>query len=252
MFWKGFGIIVWKGRAQCKRAAGLPLWEMDTSKGPFLQQSFGRFFIPGWTSFWRGLSHAINCQGTLKDQTRHLPFRQLKWRRWMDKWVSPFTALFPPKYKWLHYTAPPRLQKQAEKTGKRSLGGVVRRVAATVSVTCHNLPGSAKPSATTPVMPLLPSPGSSCEEDWELFASGLPNQAVLVTVSQKGWSLLFLCCWEFLGTMFYGYWTHWKYTRSALEQSRDTATAFQVLTTSSVVSPGVTHDTVFYKVRKNK
>lgn len=36
------------------------------------------------------------------------------------------------------------------------------------------------------------------------------------------------------------------------EQSRDVATAFQVLTTSSAVSPGVTPDAVFHEVRRNK
>lgn len=93
----------------------------------------------------------------------------------------------PKNGKWLHHTAPPQLRKQAGKRVKRSLGGAVRRTAGAVSVTCHNLPGSCKTKCHySGDIREFPSPGSSCEEDWELSASGVPDQAVLVIVSQRG------------------------------------------------------------------
>lgn len=153
VFWEGFGIIVWKGRAQCKRAARLHLWELDTSKGPFLQHSFGRFFMAGWAAFWRGLSHAINCQGILKDQTR-LPFRQLKLEKVNGQVSGPCHCSIPPKIAGGCTTAaPPQLQKLAEKRGKRSLVGLSgQSLLLSVShvTTCQ---GRAKQSATIPVTP---------------------------------------------------------------------------------------------------
>lgn len=83
------------------------------------------------------------------------------------------------------------------------MGGAVRRIAAAVSVTCHNLPGSCQTKChySGDTKEFL-SPGNSCEEDWELSASALPDQAVLVMVSQRGEAYTSFAAESFWGQCF--------------------------------------------------
>lgn len=105
--------------------------------------------------------------------------------------MGPFTAPFPQNGKWLHHSSTQHHYGCKNKLRKGAKGVWVglsgELLLLSVSYVTHNLPGSCKTKChySSDTKEFLP-PGSSCEEDWELSASGLPDRAVLVMVSQRG------------------------------------------------------------------
>lgn len=114
--------------------------------------------------------------------------------------MGPLSAPFPPKWQLAAshsttMTAKTRGEKREEEFG----WGCQENY----SCCQHHLPGSCQTKChySGDTKEFL-SPGNSCEEDWELSASALPDQAVLVMVSQRGEAYTSFAAESFWGQCF--------------------------------------------------